>query len=1256
MTLKQPQHQSSLSSHESPENGFSRARKNEIIRGLVNGMSAWEWLYEWERKDSPEHSWMGLYLQTKNTPAYQRFSHEEHALFSTMQTSLQKLFFDKKIDNCVHLGTGDGQTWIDYIASLPGAQEHLPDKKYIPVDINPWAANHAGKKIGWQCHMKVDPLIADWLKTDHLRSVSNKAILFEWASLGNFSPADVRKLLRQLGTERGRGTRLVASFFVAPEREDPEYQTKIDAILQGYQTPEVEQWIMQWLAEVGIDCDALDFCVEFQSPNDWHDLASVRVWARVKPGRELRIEVDGQTRILPAWFPLWAIASRRFTLQQIKQIFTDQDWKVDAVVSGEFVWVITAKSKSGFQQYVWHHQQKIKTAAITALLASSAWWAKQRWDSHTMQKNIEQKIAYNIQFKNTYKHLDRRTTEYKTPQEKLVRVYELAKHMVSLLKVRYHGFAFPDDQELQNALALTLSQHNNLAQFADGDEEQATMVEFIDHVFWPNYTSSTTALEHTVLYEYLQPNEPLLHEAIDRATKTEISEAQTITTWFKGFITMQKTWKVEVIGQYVTTRGEWFELAKASKVTASLSGHPSFDGEQLVARRVRGDTEPFGKWSTADAKIIATDYFKKWYVDQLVLALLPLVQENWRVLSAWELDKKTAWLHHHDFLEVIESTLITLNRQWYDFSYLLEPDAKDMHHRFLYSFLAEYQGLSDEQQCVFEQYGIKSSHQKESKELSLSSAIDALTNYLDTYFYAVWSKQSLFLLKKELTREMLQNPDLESKYTRLVDEEACFAYLYARKELCAQFGYKINAWEDFSDREPGFRKLLAWTAIKIDRVVPVPGAVNYFNNFYRTADGRVFSIAGNRHEMGALEITPETNHHAIEQLLPHIKKEIEAKRWKGFWSLKWSGRDELAKNDVAMRYVNETYLPFTMPAAQVVAQDYFEQKYATQLAQEMTKQLMTHCRPPNIPSLSDDVEKVIAQTIVSLMVSYVLTPAEINAAKTDPQYCQTLFHYFIIPEGKAALEDCLHMDIGAELPYAAVDQLPFIPIAIQEFMQSFGVCKDWMVQSARLTAPKTQSIGKLSHEQQQVAQTLVKTLATVKPEDYDLSTHLGRYKFFMEQRAEFASLGYTYHSRYFSYLGKNIINNTRTLEKEQVMEDLWSGMMKQVVREVVTPVGRYQMTYTMNALWRDFIFARPVFTEEEMRSAREALRGEFARRYGVGYISGAESQRVEDQFAERYVRWRTSHAKQLFDELYAVYGEHLYDRDPTFWDEYWLSH
>lgn len=116
-----------------------------------------------------------------------------------------------------------------------------------------------------------------------------------------------------------------------------------------------------------------------------------------------------------------------------------------------------------------------------------------------------------------------------TPEKKLERVYQLADNMVTILKTRYASFDFPGDKELRNALALLISQKDNLANFRDGNREWENMVEFVDQVFWPSYTSSTAALEHTALYEHLAPYESMMQVLLDHPRDLTIPEQQTVT-------------------------------------------------------------------------------------------------------------------------------------------------------------------------------------------------------------------------------------------------------------------------------------------------------------------------------------------------------------------------------------------------------------------------------------------------------------------------------------------------------------------------------------------------------------------------------------------------------------------------------------------------------------------------------------------------------------------------------------------------------
>lgn len=68
------------------------------------------------------------------------------------------------------------------------------------------------------------------------------------------------------------------------------------------------------------------------------------------------------------------------------------------------------------------------------------------------------------------------------------------------------------------------------------------------------------------------------------------------------------------------------------------------------------------------------------------LVALPIEESKKRSV----MNKGTIQMHHGALFQLLTDVLIKLNRQGYDFSYLLEDGTEELQKRFLYSFLADY--------------------------------------------------------------------------------------------------------------------------------------------------------------------------------------------------------------------------------------------------------------------------------------------------------------------------------------------------------------------------------------------------------------------------------------------------------------------------------------------------------------------------------------------------------------------------------------
>ncbi len=1235
------------------ENGLTLQQKHNYALDVAEGKSNGKRLYERGYKHDPARSGMTLYLDAVHDPAYAwLFSQQERDLFLQLAPYIADELRKSRVKKLVHLGPWNGEKWVDYLMQLPEkVRQDLADKTYVPVDISPQATKLASERMEDAFDMKSDPIIGDWLKTEQIRLLKQKFLLFEWGSFDNFSVYEAGQLLDNLGIGTGFSKdMLLMSFFLAPERNAPDYREQVQRLEEAYRTEAVKRRIMSGLQELGYDIEKLEFVAEYTDELLYEGVAAMRVGARVKMGEEISLKIGNLDLRLSGGQALWAITSRRYTKEKITSMYKQHGWSLKASALGTDVGWLALQNRSWVQDTLIKNKRKIKRAIVTALLAGGALGAYKWVENYTHQQKIHEKILHNIQFKNADRYQDRFVTEYDTPEKKLERVKWLANEMVKVLHIRYRDFAFPDDNELQNTLGLLISQGNNLDVFLRGDGEYEAMVHFLDEVFRPLYSTTSSDIEQAELYAHLKEYEGEMRETRESQDDHQINENTLPSGSIPKIWVENRYQKLKKLGKYITSDGQKYDIAIGERRQATWYNDYRVEWKKLVARMMRDDESANDDtpYRVIDGKKIVQDYFKKWYTDKLTHDLLLLVA-NEREKQRMKSDRTLYRYSSHEYelrelWEVLNGLLVRLNMQGYDFSYLTETWSEEMQKRFLFAFLPLYEGLMKQEKEILNQHHISP---EQSETVSLSQMTTRLTDYLDTYFYAIDAQQDLFGLKKELVREMLQRADNDWRYEQIKDDASCFDYLYARKELCMKFGYKLQTWQDFGDYEPALRQLLLDKTKDLGNEFALPGQLNYFNNFYRCTDGRVFSFGGNYHEMHAFEITPATSHRAIKQCLPEIAQGIENQRGKWIWSIQGSSRWDLLKNQQAVSYINQHYLPFTQETAKVVAQDYFNQKYGEKIAERLSAYLLETCGSTK-KELQGAVKKLLSQTIVKLLLSYTLSFSEITAAENSNEYRTTLLYYFLIPECKDALEKIMGMSIEWELPYAVTDQLKFVPTTVQEFMQTFGVMHNWMInaENGALITPE-KNMHEFTEEQRKVAQALLKIVSSLPSEKYDLKTHLGRYTFFMEHAQDFKSLGYAYHDRYFSYFQADINKIISWKSKESTIESLGSDYSRGVYY-IVTPQGKYRMARAVDrAWWSSPIYARPIFSKQERNDIIRDLKKEFALKYGGGYISTAESQRVQSTFEERYVMRSTSHAKKLFDELYAVYGEALFEQDPA---------
>lgn len=269
---------------------------------------------------------------------YKSFADHEIDLYATeeCQRVIRYRMEEKNVRNLIDIGCGDGKKSAKLLYKTLGNE--LEGKTYIPTDISPYFVDHAASEVQHTLslhgiHMKTAGMNADILSTDAFKDIKQKIYFFLGGSIGNFSDAEIVQIYKNMASDTAFGEKnnIVLTYFTAPDKTSETYADDIQKMLAAYGDPntknpyynsethnKTKEWVMAGFAALGIDTSKLEFFVTYDEKN-------MRVLSWAKANEQVLVKHGGKNYVKQPWEFLWAIQSRRFTTEKMKNL-AQQAW------------------------------------------------------------------------------------------------------------------------------------------------------------------------------------------------------------------------------------------------------------------------------------------------------------------------------------------------------------------------------------------------------------------------------------------------------------------------------------------------------------------------------------------------------------------------------------------------------------------------------------------------------------------------------------------------------------------------------------------------------------------------------------------------------------------------------------------------------------------------------------------------------------------------------------------------------------------
>ncbi len=1244
-------------------NGLTQSQINDYLYDLVRGKSDGTFLYEWYYANDEKNSGAYLFEEAVNTPEYREFFKQEEELFEKNKDVLRKYIGKKGILNHTELGPSDGRKFVKYMKKLPDREKIFQYKIYRPADVSERARRVAGAYVSKELQMVSDPIDGDWRESQNLKNDNRKInYMFGW-SLAAFESRGCIEILRNIRSDADlQGRDFIFSYFVPPQAQE-----EIKKLIKAYYTDKVKNRIMRGLEELGLDISKLEFEVMYtDSRRDEMNILPPRisVGARVKEGEQLTIKSKNSTWTYNGGHFFCAIPSIRRSEAEILRIATEAGYKNMESFMGQDMWLMVLRSRPKLQETLRYKHRSRTKAVLYALLWLSTYAT---WDNLYSTYKDQNKINEKIELAIKYKDLSVTTNGYPshanyTLEEKMKRVDELADMLYSTLKIRYKNYSFPSQRQLKNAIKLLLVKDNNLELFTQAATEKENLVYFIDNIFRPNFTTFSVETKSLEPYEHFKKYERLMNKTLKDTTNATLDSKKTLyyDYWvIKASVNKYTQQKVNEIGLYMTAEGEIYEL-----ISVTINSYPGDKSEPkfIMAKPVwfdaKGEIEQDGVYSVLDGKKVIRDYFKKWYVsgvaDKIMDNIYDLYQSK-KESPANDYDSyarmmagKTPTARDRD---LVEDILIQHIITWYNLSYLLDEGNEEMLKHFISEYLPEYiREMMPDKQELLSKYNFGRLWKLEKP--ALYSVLKTFWEFVDKYYFSDADKQhqDVQWLKNELLQELLSQNEIDYEY--LLTEEGTFNYLYQRKEICWKYWYTLNTWEDMPNFESWFIHDLTseWIKEVLETTRPnIPG-LNYFHNFYRTRNGKIFSVIAQQPYAYAVEINDITNHNAVEARKDEFREIVKnqkpylAKLDKKAWGTPW---DSMGKRNATKAYINDNIIPFRLSAGREVAKDYMIQKYVLPLSYAINKQLLAKysCRDSSRDYDLKHVEEIVIEQLFEEVMSTkyydeeskkysILTSLE----KWDVTLRDVFIDTYLLPKCAGKLENYLDLEEYNSKSITQIIQSDYVNVRenviwIMNFIGSTNKEFDQLTDE-QLWKVNNQELG-----WDKLSQIILYFIQHCEWLDQEM-TQEDRYKYLMEH-------GEVFHQQGFEYLDlsrirerpvslRNCMRNTITYPSNEKRPVGWFYHYD-YQQIYITPEGeKFEVAANRDM---PYFIARPIATQEERE---KELHDRLQHMTSPYLLPSEEAPRLKKLIDEKYDVYQVKHAAKIFKEIQEFFGEDIY--------------
>ena len=248
----------------------------------------------------------------------------EHEIFSGQKDAfLQAFSDDSKGFNLVELGSGDG---LKTKILLNHFVQKKVDFQYIPIDISSKANKELTQSLERDIPgVKISPLTGDYFhELQRLNSQyrKRKVIFFLGSNIGNFSSKETEIFLSHLSGFTNKGDKILIGFDL---KKSPV------VIMNAYNDPHghTRRFIFNHLKRINRELDGNFMVGNFEHHCHYDpESGALKSYLISKTDQDVSINILGKSIGFRKWEPVFMELSRKFDLESIEQLATQNRFKV----------------------------------------------------------------------------------------------------------------------------------------------------------------------------------------------------------------------------------------------------------------------------------------------------------------------------------------------------------------------------------------------------------------------------------------------------------------------------------------------------------------------------------------------------------------------------------------------------------------------------------------------------------------------------------------------------------------------------------------------------------------------------------------------------------------------------------------------------------------------------------------------------------------------------------------------------------------